>query len=209
MRLGGRIENSLIVEGYWFSGTGSNKPVNHWLTSDGQQGRSAVVRNNVQFIFKYPSPNDPDTNGSSDNRAQPGHGYSMQGVTFGAIAEGNIVSGAMLTDDLGFSDHRYGSGFTIKCNPIQYEDDRTYAQQNNTIRGNIAYRTGAGVSLNGDWTGVKGLVVEDNVFVADTPVDLGRDMSSLDASSQLEVQRLSLIHISEPTRLRLKSRIAS
>jgi hypothetical protein len=185
MRLGGLIENSLIVEGYWFSGTGSNKPVNHWLTSDGQQGRSAVVRNNVQFIFKYPSPQDPDTDGKSDNRAQPGHGYSMQGVTFGAIIEGNIVSGAMLTDDLGFGEHRHGSGFTIKCDPIQYEDERTYTQQNNTVRGNITYRTGAGVSLNGDWSGVKGNVVEDNVVVAETPVK--DDTTGVTSSSQLKL----------------------
>jgi hypothetical protein len=119
MRLGGLIENSLIVEGYWFSSTASNKPVNHWLTSGGQQGRSAVVRNNVQFIFKYPSPNDPDTHGSSDNRAQPGHGYTMQGATFGGICEGNIVSGAMLTDDLGFPEHRHGRGFKFGCDRVQ------------------------------------------------------------------------------------------
>ncbi len=186
MRLGGLIENSLIIEGYWFSATGSNKPVNHWLTSDGQQGRSAAVRNNVQFIFKYPSPNDPDTHESSDNRAQPGHGYTMQGVTFGAVAEGNIVSGAMLTDDLGFTEHRHGSGFRLKCNQIQYEDGQGYAQQNNTVRGNIVYRTGAGFSLSGDWTGVTGNVVEDNVFVADTPVN--DDSDRLTAASQLDVR---------------------
>jgi len=188
MRLGGLIENSLIIEGYWFSATGSNKPVNHWMTSSGQQGRSAMVRNNVQFIFKYPSPNDPDTNGSSDNRAQPGWGYSVGSVTFGAIAEGNIVSGAMLTDDLGFPEQRYGRGFAFSCKQTEYEDGKTYTQKNNTVRGNIVYRTGSGVSLSGDWTDVKGHIVEDNVFVADTPVGLGRDINALHSSSQLKVQ---------------------
>jgi len=186
MRLGGLIENSLIIEGYWFSGTGSNKPVNHWLTSGGQRGRSAEVRNNVHFIFKYPSPNDPDTHGTSDNRAQPGWGYRMQGATFGAVCEGNVVSGAMLTDDLGFPEHRHGMGFAFSCNQTKYEDNRTYTQQNNTCRGNIAYRTGAGLSLDGDWTGVNGSLVEDNVFVADTPVN--DKTAGLTASSQLTVR---------------------
>ena len=113
----------------------------------------------------------------------------MQGATFGATCEGNIVSGAMLTDDLGFREHQHGSGFAFGCQPIPYEDNRVYTQQKNSIRSNIAYRTGAGLSLSGDWTGVKGHVVEDNVFVADTPIGLGRDTSSLDASSQLKVQR--------------------
>jgi hypothetical protein len=187
MRLGGLIENSLIVEGYWFSSTGSNKPVNHWLTSGGQQGRSAVVRNNVQFIFKYPSPKDPDTHGSSDNRAQPGHGYTMQGVTFGGICEGNIVSGAMLTDDLGFPEHRHGRGFKFGCDRVKYQDDQYYTQQNNAFRGNIAYRTAAGISLGGNWTGVKGNVIEGNVLVADTPVS--EETENLSDSSQLEVRQ--------------------
>lgn len=186
MRLGGLIENSLIIEGYWFSATGSNKPVNHWLTDGGQQGRSAVVRNNVQFAFKYPSPHDPDTHGLSDSRAQPGWGYRLQGATFGAVCEGNIVSGAMLTDDLGFPEHRHGSGFASTCNPTPYEDGRIYTQQNNACRGNIAYRIACGLSLDGDWAGVKGSVVEDNVFVADTPVN--DKTTGLTAASQLEVR---------------------
>jgi len=189
MRLGGLIENSLIIEGYWFSSTSSNKPLNPWMASAGQQGCSAVVRNNVQFVFKYPSPNDPDTHRSSDNRAQPGGGYTVQGATFGAICEGNIVSGAMLTDDLGFPEHRHGQGFHFNCKHVEYQDGRYYTQQNNTLRGNIAYRLAAGLSVSGDWTGVKGNVVEDNVFVADRPIGLGREISALDASPQLKVQR--------------------
>jgi len=159
------------------------------MASAGQQGCSAVVRNNVQFVFKYPSPNDPDTHRSSDNRAQPGGGYTVQGATFGAICEGNIVSGAMLTDDLGFPEHRHGQGFHFNCKHVEYQDGRYYTQQNNTLRGNIAYRLAAGLSVSGDWTGVKGNVVEDNVFVADRPIGLGREISALDASPQLKVQR--------------------
>lgn len=186
MRLGGLIENCLIIEGYWFSSTSSNKPVNHWLTSGGQQGRSAVVRNNVQFIFKYPSPNDPDTHASSDSRAQPGWGYRMQGATFGATCEGNIVSGAMLTDDLGFREHQHGNGFAFGCQKIRYEDNREYAQKKNVFRANVAYRTGAGLSLDGDWTGVKGNIVEDNVFVANRPCK--QNATGLTSSTQLELR---------------------
>ncbi len=188
MRLGGLIENSLIIEGYWFSGTGSNKPVNTWLTASRQKGRSAHARNNVQFIFKYPSPRDPDTDGSSDNRAQPGNGYKMQGVTFGGLAEGNIFSGALLTDDLGFAEHRHGSGFGFGAKHTTYQDGRTYAQKNNTYRGNIVYRTRVGLSLGGDWTDIAGNVVTGNVFVADEPVGVGRDIDKLTSSSQLRVQ---------------------
>lgn len=43
---------------------------------------------------------------------------------------------------------------------------KAYTQQNNTIRGNIVYRTCDGLKIEGDWAGAKGNVVEDNVFVA-------------------------------------------
>jgi hypothetical protein len=186
MRLGGLIENSLIIEGYWFSSTSSNKPVNPWLSASAQQGRSAVVRNNVQFILKYPSPNDPDTHGSSDNRAQPGQGYTMQGATFGALCEGNIVSGALLSDDLGFPEYRHGYGLRFGCDRVLYQDDRHYTQQNNAFRGNITYRARTGLSMGGDWTDVKGNIVEDNVFVVDAPVE--DKAANLASASQLAVR---------------------
>jgi hypothetical protein len=189
MRLGGLIENSLIIEGYWYSSTSSNKPKNTWLTADGRKGRSAVVRNNVQLIFKYPSPKDPDTDGSSDNRAQPGWGYSMGGATFGAICEGNIVSGAVLTDDLGFGEHDKGSGYVFGPKRQEYQDGNSYSQQSNTCRGNIAYRVGVGLSLGGDWTGITGNVVKDNVFVAAEPVRVNRRTGTLTSASQLKVHR--------------------
>jgi hypothetical protein len=111
----------------------------------------------------------------------------MQGVTFGGICEGNIISGAMLTDDLGFPEHRHGFGFKFGCDRVKYQDDQYYTQQNNAFRNNIAYRTGAGISLGGDWTDVKGNVVHDNVFVADMPVS--EKTENLTASTQLEVRK--------------------
>jgi hypothetical protein len=93
MRLGGRIERSLILEGYWFSSTDSNQLVNPWLVGGGQSGQSAVVRNNVQLVYAYPTPKDPDTARKSAGAAQPGWGYTLQGVSFGALVEGNLISG--------------------------------------------------------------------------------------------------------------------
>jgi hypothetical protein len=186
MRLGGLIENSLIIEGYWFSGTGSNKTVNPWMTASGQRGRSAHVRNNVQFIHKYPSPQDPDTEGVSDNRAQPGHGYTIQAASFGGLIEHNIISGAMLTDDLGLPEHRFA--FALKFSPkaAEYQDGKTYTLQRCTMRGNIGYRTGTGLSLGDDWTGAEGHVAEDNVFVADQPV--AANTENLASAAQLTIR---------------------
>ena len=170
MRLGGRIEGSLIIEGYWFSAVSSNKLVNPWLVRNGQSGQSAVVRNNVQLVYAYPTPRDPDTAKQSSGAAQPGWGYTLQGASFGALVEGNIVSQAMLIDELGAGEGGGGFGIGLTAKPETYEDGKAYSQRNNTIRGNIAYRTGAGLQITGDWSGVKGNVVEGNVVVAKNAV---------------------------------------
>jgi hypothetical protein len=188
MRFGGLIEGSLIVEGYWFSSTRSNKPVNPWLVAGGQAGQSALVRNNVQLVHVFPTPNDPDTaEPKSDGRAQPGWGYTLQGASFGCLIEGNIISQAMLVDELGSEEGRRGFGINLSTSPEEYEDGKLYCEQNNTIRGNIAYRTSAGLQLGGDWSQVKGNVVEGNVFVADTPVDASR-VENLTSSDQLRAR---------------------
>ena len=172
MRLGGRIEDSLILEGYWFSSTNSNKVVNPWLVSGGQSGQSALVRNNVQFVTAFPTPRDPDTaERKSVGAAQPAWGYSLASSSFGALVEGNIISQAMLIDELGVAEGTRGQGIGISTKPETYEDGKSYSQKNNTIRGNIAYRTGAGLQLEGDWSDAKGVVVEGNVFVAKRAVE--------------------------------------
>jgi len=186
MRLGALCENSLIIEGYWYSSTESNSPKNTWLTSGGQTGRSAIVRNNVQFIYKYPSPNDPDTDSASDPRAHPGWGYRLGGASFGALIENNIVSGAMLTDDLGFDEHQRGYGFSLGPTPREYQDGNLYTMQRCTVRNNIGYRTSEGLNLGGDWTDAMGHLVENNVFVANGTVG-GRN-SNLAGSEQVEVR---------------------
>ena len=183
-RCGALIENSLIVEGYWFSGLGATP----WLVEGNQSGRSAVVRNNVQLVFNYPSPSDPDTGQPpSDPRAQPGNGYTAQGATFGALIEGNIVSGAMLTDNLGFGESAGSFAFKFKPRHRASEDGKVYTMQRNTVQGNIGYRTGTGLSVGGDWDGAKDHVVENNVFVASEPVQAGK-VKNLESADQLTVR---------------------
>jgi hypothetical protein len=180
MRYGGLIENSLIIEGYWYSSTHSTitprrGPKNAWLAEGKQRGRSAVVRNNVQFVYAYPNPNDPDTDKVSQGHAQPGNGYMLSGGSFGAVVERNIVSGAMLVDDLGFRFGRLGRpALRLGPNPTGYQDGNKYTMQRNTLRHNIAYRTGEGLGIGGDWTGAGENVVEDNVLAVGEAIDLGR-----------------------------------
>ena len=187
MRLGGRCENSLIIEGYWYSATASNKFVNPWMVEGSQSGQSAVVRNNVQFIYKYPSPNDPDTDGTSDRRAHPGWGYALSGASFGALIENNIVSGAMLTDDLGFRELRKTDAFKFGPRRAEFQDGNHYTMQRCTMRGNIGYRTTSGLGINADWTDAKGHVAEDNVLVAEEPLGVGK-VRNLTSADQLTVR---------------------
>ncbi len=168
MRLGGTCENSLIIEGYWFSSTRSNKPTNRWMTTDGQRGQSALVRNNVQFIFQFPSPADPDSDGS-ELGAQPGWGYTLQGASFGSVVEGNIVSAQMLLDELGV-EPRNNWGFKLEASSDRYQDGKVYALRDNVVRNNIGYRTRIGLYFGGDWSHTQGTRVENNVFVSERPI---------------------------------------
>jgi hypothetical protein len=186
MRLGGLCENSLIVEGYWFSGTNSNSPNNDWLVATRQTGRSAIVRNNVQLVLKYPSPNDPDTDTASDSRSHPGWGYTMQGASFGGLVEGNIVSHAMLTDELGVGEAARADAFKFGVGREKYQDSLFYTQRYDTIRNNIGYRTAGGLGLASDWVDVVGHLAEGNVFVADEAIN--NSSSNLTDASQLQVR---------------------
>lgn len=171
MRLGGRIERSLILEGYWFHSTDSNKLVNPWLTGSGQSGQSVLARNNVQLVFAFPTPRDPDTAvRKSSTAAQPAWGYSLASASFGALVEGNIISQAMLIDELGVGEGARGHGIDLSTAVNTYQDGRSYSQQNNKIRGNIVYRTGTGLQIQGNWSDARGVVFENNVVVANSAV---------------------------------------
>ena len=133
-----------------------NSATNTWLADSRQTGRSAIVTNNVQFIYKYPNPRDPDTDGTSSNAAQPGDGFSILGAAFGARIENNIVSGAMLCDDLGFDDAPVSAAYILSPDLQKYQDSTMYTLKNDTVTGNIGYRTSRGLQLQNDWTDVTG-----------------------------------------------------
>jgi hypothetical protein len=160
MRMGGTLEKSLIIEGYFYSSTESNGERNPWLESGKQAGQSAVVRNNVQFIFRVNTPKDPDY--VSDGVSQPGHGFTLSGSTFGSIVENNIISSSMLIDDLGGSPGVYG--FSLYMGPYAH-GDTAFNHQRNTVRNNIFHRVNAGLYIEGDATGASNNVIEDNVVV--------------------------------------------
>jgi len=175
MRLGGLMENSLILEGYFYSSTESNGNINEWARDYGQIGRSAIVRNNVQLVFSSNSPADPDLN--SDNRSQPGWGYGLSGFSFGAIVEGNIISGAMLADDLG-KDALYG--FSITFRNFTFPDGTTLYQKNNRVSNNIAYRVREGFKFEGDPEGATDITLENNIAVSDKPLNINHlDLASI------------------------------
>lgn len=175
MRYGGLIENSLILEGYWFSSTDSNGVGASWVATTGQTGQSAIVRDNVNLLYKYPTSVDPDSAGTSDVNAQPGSGYSLKAASFNAEVENNIVSGAMLRDELlGVP----GGGYSLSPgSTVTYMGGVVYTHKGNAFRNNIAYRANQAMVLtidpNSDWTAVTGNVVENNVFAGASPISGG------------------------------------
>ena len=186
MRLGGLMENSLIIEGYFYSSTSSNSPVNDWMETNGQVGSSAIVRNNVQLIFGYPSVNDPDTHNVSDNRAHPFWGYSLSGASFGALVENNIISGAMTRDDLSSGSRLANYGLNLGLSPETYSNGTVYSQKNNTLRNNIVYGASTGLKVGGDAQDTSQIVVENNVFTSTNSLSV--TATNLSNSSQLLIQ---------------------
>lgn len=184
MRFGGLIENSLVIEGYWFSSTDSNSTENPWTTL--QEGESAIVRGNVQLVLDYPSPADPDPDGSSDI-AQPGGGYTVQGSSFGATIENNIISGAMQVKDLNAPPPQQGISVSPWFNT--YPDGQDYTLKDVTISKNIVYEMNVGFAANESWTGVTGVHVFDNVFASRTAVQASNTGPTDDAQLTMENNR--------------------
>lgn len=125
MRAGGLIEDSLIMEGYWYSSTESNGNIQPW--GPPQQGISAIVRNNVQFKVR--------SFGTDDDRAHPAWGYIADGGTFNSEISGNIISGRHLQLN-GFTDE---FTWALKLSGTGDVNRRT---SRNTFRDNIAYLAG-------------------------------------------------------------------
>jgi len=167
MRLGGLLENSLIIEGYFYCSTNSNNLHNAWLEADNQTGQSCIVRDNVQLVYRYPNIADPDTYSTSDTSAQPGHGFTVQGATFGAEIEGNIISGAMIRDELG---GQIFKGLGLEFSNALYDNGSSYNLANNSVTNNIVYAMRTGLEANGSIENALGNRVENNIFVSETPV---------------------------------------
>jgi hypothetical protein len=179
MRHGALLENSLIVEGYFYISTESNAFPNPWLLADGQTGGgTAIIRNNVQFTTTIDTPNDPDT--GSSGAAQPGTGMGIYGHTWGALVEGNIFSGSMILDDLGASPTSGWNGITFNIRfteSQQYLDydystgkrvekfyPEVYNHKDNVIRDNISYKMRSAMYLESDATSASNVEVSNNAF---------------------------------------------
>jgi hypothetical protein len=184
MRGGGTLEDSLIIEGYFFNGADNGVYDCPWLIATNQTGQSGLVRNNVQFIFQYPSPNDPDSSGLSDVTAQPGWGFAFQNHAFGGLAEGNIISGAMMKYDLGFNGGNYGIAY--EANNALFTDGNYYNIKNNTIQNNIVYLVNNGLSIYGNYLGAAGNVIQNNVLSCNAGIIDGG--TNLNNTGQLLVQ---------------------
>lgn len=185
MRLGGLMENSLIIEGYFYSSTSSNSPVNQWMEEAGQVGQSAIVRNNVQLIFGYPTINDPDTHGLSDTRAHPFWGYALQGATFGAAIQGNIISGAMTRDDLTNGSKLGNYGIHLAFSNEMYSNGTSYTQKNNSVEDNILYALSDGLRISGNALNINNITINSNVFVSSNTIN--SSATGLTTSNQLLV----------------------
>ncbi|TVZ41270.1 hypothetical protein P886_0614 [Alteromonadaceae bacterium 2753L.S.0a.02] len=181
MRFGAVMENSLILEGYFYCSTRSGSSGNAWLEANDQTGQSCIVRNSVQFPYKYPNVNDPDTYGLSDTDAHTGDGFAIQAATFGAEIQGNIISGAMMINELGGNLDDVRKGIRVTASPMEYKNGTTYTLKNNTISDNIVYMARAGIELEGDTTGAVNNVVENNTLVSDIPLSRRLSNANVDA----------------------------
>jgi len=155
IRYGGSMQDSLVMEGYWFTATGSNGNLPSWI--DPQEGQSFDVHDNVMLVFKYDTPNLP---GERDARTHPGNGFHIGGASFGGSFERNIISGALLTE-LGV-----GEGFGrpgMHLIGAQLRESGLYPRDY-AVRDNIVYDF-TGIRFSGEaWDRVSGIEVTGNVW---------------------------------------------
>ncbi|WP_073602215.1 hypothetical protein [Vibrio aerogenes] len=178
MRYGGLLEKSLIIEGTFYAATNSNHDATTWMERDGQIGQSAVVRDNVQLIYQNGQKYNPEKP-TSDLRSQPGWGFGLQGASFGSEIKGNIISSAMLHDeltDIGYAgpskDKYYSYGdYAFRLVPEIYTSQsedavaKQFFMKDNTIEDNIFYRTRTTLLHSGDAKNVSNIVFRNNVGV--------------------------------------------
>ena len=188
MRYGGLMEHSLVMEGYFYSSTRSTAVVNDWLLENPKQvGRSAIVRDSLQFITPYPTLQRPDLPSVSDGRSQPRWGYTLQGASFGSIAENNIISGEVYDTDLGnrttseFADY----GINIGFNYDDYDENDYFSQRDNIIRNNVFYKVRDSIRISGNARDVANISIYNNTGYSQRPLSIG--VSNLNNIDQIYV----------------------
>ena len=140
MRFGGLVEDSLIIEGYWFASTDSNGDSPSWLydSGTGDQGTTYEIRNNVQLVYTLPG------------QAQPGSGFSAARASQGFF-EDNIISGAMLVE-MGYDNFsQQDSGIQVLAEYEDADNDSGTTRLflgDNVVQNNIMYRV-SGLLANG------------------------------------------------------------
>jgi hypothetical protein len=166
LRFGGRVEGSLIIEGYWFAATDSNGNSPDWLTPT--SGQTFAIRDNVQLVMEFPYAG--QSAGDSDERAHTGSGFTIQGGSSNGVFENNIISGALL-DEAGFvggADQGFGnSGVALLAEVYRTDTGVDIWPHDNTIRNNIFYRT-SGIVVGGTntgWENAGSNVFENNAWL--------------------------------------------
>jgi hypothetical protein len=154
LRHGGIMQDSLVIEGYWFTSASSNGTDAQWLAA--RSGSSFEFRDNVQLVWQGDTPNAPSTWGSI---SQPGNGWIFV-HGFGGTFERNIISGQVLTD-LGVG---AAGRDAINLEGAPSEELGTIPRDV-TVRDNIVYEM-PGLNVTGTvWDQITGFEFTNNVWV--------------------------------------------
>jgi hypothetical protein len=179
LRHGGIMQDSLVIEGYWFTSASSNGTDAQWLAA--RSGSSFEFRDNVQLVWQNDTPNAPSTWGSI---SQPGNGWIFV-HGFGGTFERNIISGQVLTD--------LGVGAAGR-DAINLEgapsESGGVIPRDVTVRDNIVYEM-PGLNVTGTvWDQITGFEYTGNVWVdrngTGTAVDVASGIADADIGTAFD-----------------------
>jgi hypothetical protein len=179
LRHGGIMQDSLVIEGYWFTSASSNGTDAQWLAA--RSGSSFEFRDNVQLVWQGDTPNAPSTWGSI---SQPGNGWIFV-HGFGGTFERNIISGQVLTD-LGVG---AAGRDAINLEGAPSEELGTIPRDV-TVRDNIVYEM-PGLNVTGTvWDQITGFEFTNNVWVdrngTGTAVDVASGIADADIGTAFD-----------------------
>jgi hypothetical protein len=179
LRHGGVMEDSLVIEGYWFTSASSNGTDAQWLAA--RSGSSFEFRDNVQLVWQNDTPNAPSTWGSI---SQPGNGWIFV-HGFGGRFERNIISGQVLTD--------LGVGVAGR-DAINLEgapsESGGVIPRDVTVKDNVVFEM-PGLNVTGTvWDQITGFEYENNVWVdrngTGTAVDVASGIADADIGTAFD-----------------------